>query len=105
MTKPEVLKNDPTNLIRMFDDGQKYRCRLSHETRELLRGQVDLIDEEFRRSAAANQPFFSILEWKDSVYETLLEMHRSGVLGAFIPEFGRLAVHGAARRLSHLHGG
>ena len=90
LTKPEILKNDPSNLIRLFDDGQKYRCRLSHETRELLRGQVDLIDEEFRGSAAANRPFFSILEWKDSVYETLLEMHHSGVLGAFIPEFGRL---------------
>ena len=25
-----------------------------------------------------------------SVYETLAEMHRCGVLGAFIPEFGRL---------------
>ena len=90
MTKPEVVKNDPTNLIRLFDEGQKYRCRLSHETRELLRSHAGLIDEEFRCSAAANQPFFSILGWKDAVYETLLEMHRSGVLGAFIPEFGRL---------------
>ena len=90
VTKPEVVKNDPTNLIRLFDEGQKYRCRLSHETRELLRSHAGLIDEEFRCSAAANQPFFSILGWKDAVYETLLEMHRSGVLGAFIPEFGRL---------------
>jgi len=55
-----------------------------------LRQNLDLIDDEFRRSAAANLPFFSILRWKESVYETLLEMHRAGVLGAFIPEFGRL---------------
>lgn len=90
VTKPEVLRSNPDNLIRIFDDMQKYNCPLTHETRELLRQNLDLIDDEFRRSAAANTPFFSILKWKDSVYETLLEMHRAGVLGAFIPEFGRL---------------
>ena len=90
ITKPEVLRSSPENLLRIFDDAQKYQCQLSHETRELLRQNIDLIDEEFRRSSDANAPFFSILKWKESVYETLAEMHRSGVLGAFIPEFGRL---------------
>ena len=90
ITRPEIIKNDPANLIRIFDDAQKYRCRVSHDTRELLRAHASLIDDEFRRSAAANQPFFSILKWKDSVYETLVEMHRAGVLGAFIPEFNHL---------------
>jgi [protein-PII] uridylyltransferase len=90
VTTPEVLRSSPDNLIRIFDDAQKYNAQLSHETRELLRRNLDLIDDEFRRSADANKPFFSILKWKESVYETLAEMHRSGVLGAFIPEFGRL---------------
>ncbi len=90
VTKPEVLRSSPDNLIRIFDDMQKYNCQLAHETREMLRQNLDLVDDEFRRSAAANLPFFSILKWKESVYETLLEMHRAGVLGAFLPEFGRL---------------
>ena len=90
ITKPEILRSQPDNLLRIFDDAQKYNCRLSHETRELLRRNLDLIDDDFRRSAEANLPFFSILKWKESVYETLADMHRSGVLGAFIPEFGRL---------------
>jgi [protein-PII] uridylyltransferase len=90
VTKPEILKADPGNLIRIFDDMQKYSCQMAQETRELLREHLYLIDDEFRRSAAANIPFFEILKWKDGVYETLLEMHRCGVLGAFIPEFGRL---------------
>ena len=90
ITRPEIIKSDPANLIRIFDDAQKYRCRVSHDTRELLRAHASLIDDEFRRSAAANQPFFSILKWKDSVYETLVELHRAGVLGAFIPEFNHL---------------
>lgn len=90
VTQPEVLRSHPENLIRIFDDAQKHNCQLTHETRELLRQHLDLIDDEFRRSADANAAFFSILKWKEAVYETLLEMHRSEVLGAFIPEFGRL---------------
>ena len=90
ITDPAILKIEPGNLIKIFDDMQKYGCSLSDEARELLRGQLDLIDDHFRRSAAGNIPFFEILKWKDDVYETLFEMHRAGVLGAFIPEFGRL---------------
>jgi [protein-PII] uridylyltransferase len=90
VTKPSILKSEPGNFIEVFADMQKHRCELSHETRELLREHVGLIDDRFRHSAAANIPFFKILKWKERVYETLLEMHRCGILGAFIPEFGRL---------------
>ncbi|HYY25631.1 MAG TPA: [protein-PII] uridylyltransferase [Candidatus Udaeobacter sp.] len=90
ITKPEILGSEPGNLIRIFDDLQKYGCQMANETRELLRDHLHLIDERFRRSAAANVPFFQILKWKEGVYETLLEMHRCDILGAFIPEFGRL---------------
>ncbi|HEU5463944.1 MAG TPA: [protein-PII] uridylyltransferase [Candidatus Binatia bacterium] len=90
ITKPEILRSHPENLMRVFEDAQTHHYHISHETRELLRQDLDLIDDVFRRSAAANTPFFNILKGKDWVYETLAEMHRSGVLGAFIPEFGRL---------------
>ena len=90
VTKPAILSADPSNLIQLFDDMQKYGCQMAHETRELIREHVHLIDDDFRRSAEANEAFFEILKWKDGVYETLIEMHRSDVLGAFIPEFGRL---------------
>jgi [protein-PII] uridylyltransferase len=90
ITKPSILESEPGNLIEVFADMQQQRCELSQETRELLREHPGLIDDKFRRSAAANIPFFKILKWKERVYETLLEMHRCGILGAFIPEFGRL---------------
>ncbi len=90
ITKPTILESEPGNLVTVFFEMQKQRSELSHETRELLREHTGLIDDRFRRSAAANIPFFKILKWKERVYETLVEMHRCGILGAFIPEFGRL---------------
>jgi [protein-PII] uridylyltransferase len=98
VTKPEILRADGGNLIQIFADAQQNGCELSHETRELIREHVSLVDENYRRSAEANAAFFEILKWKKRVYETLSEMHSCGVLGAFIPEFGRLlcmALHDA----------
>jgi [protein-PII] uridylyltransferase len=88
--EPEVFRSQPGNLIDIFFDVQKYKAEVSQETRELIRDHLHLVDEKFRRSAAANLPFFKILKWRGRVYEALSEMHRCGVLGAFIPEFGRL---------------
>src|SRR5438552_11809592 len=71
---------------------------MAQEARGLLREHLYLIDDRFHRSASANIPFFEILKWKEGVYETLSEMHRCNVLGAFIPEFKRLlcmALHNA----------
>jgi len=74
----------------IFADAQRHGAELSHETRELVREHLNLIDERFRRSPVTNAIFFQILKWKERVYETLVDMHRCGVLGVFIPEFGRL---------------
>jgi [protein-PII] uridylyltransferase len=98
VTNPEILRADVDNVIRVFADAQQHGCELSHETRELMREHAGLLDDDFRRSADANAIFFEILKWKERVYETLSEMHGCGVLGAFIPEFGRLlcmALHDA----------
>lgn len=90
ISDPAVLHSEPGNLISIFRDIQRHRVKISQGTRELIREHLSLIDEKFRRSAVANLPFFEILKWKEGVYDTLAEMHRCGVLGAFIPEFGRL---------------
>ena len=90
ISDPNLFISFPGNLISIFAEIQKQRVGIGEETRELIRQNLDLIDETFRHSGAANLPFFAILKWKKRVYETLSEMHRCGVLGAFIPEFGRL---------------
>jgi [protein-PII] uridylyltransferase len=91
VTKPELLESQPENLIKIFADAQKHSCQLTHETRELLRQRLNAIDDEYRRLPVANENFFTILKWKDAVYETLLEMHRAGVLGRSFGFAGSLA--------------
>ncbi len=49
-----------------------------------------MIDAELINSASANVTFRSILQEVGNVAPSLFEMHDLGVLGRFVPEFGRL---------------
>ena len=90
VTDPGMVDRQPENLVTIFVEAQRHRAELAHAARELLRDRLSLIDDRFRRAPSVNAGLFQILKWKERVYETLSEMHRSGVLGALIPEFGRL---------------
>jgi len=86
----ELLEEDPTNLIRVFVDAQRHDVPISSATKRLLRANLQLIDAAQRRDPQMVAAFFEVLRGKHKVYETLLDMHRVGVLGAFLPEFGHL---------------
>ncbi|HVN86005.1 MAG TPA: [protein-PII] uridylyltransferase [Candidatus Binatia bacterium] len=85
-----LFRDDPSNLVRIFSDAQRHSARLSHGTKRLIRDCCGLLDDRVREDPATVQAFFRILGWKFDIYETLFEMHRLGVLGALIPEFGNL---------------
>jgi [protein-PII] uridylyltransferase len=86
----ELLRADPSNLIRIFSDAQRHGVAISNSTKRLVRAHLTLMDDAQRRDPATVAAFFEVLRGKQHVYETLLEMHRAGVLGAFLPEFGAL---------------
>jgi len=86
----ELLHDDPANLIRVFADAQRQHVRISNSTKRVLRANLHLLDETQRCDPGMVAAFFDVLRGKQEVYETLLDMHRVGVLGAFLPEFGAL---------------
>ncbi len=90
ITRPQMLESEPELMMTVFEDAQRSRAEINQETGELLRARLGLIDEGFRHSANPNTTFLQILSGPERVYETLVEMHRCGVLDEFIPEFGRV---------------
>jgi len=85
-----LFRDDPSNLIRVFSDAQRHGVTLSYGTKRLIRESCALLDDRVREDPATVSAFFRILSWRFDIYETLFEMHRLGVLGAMIPEFGAL---------------
>ena len=78
----------PDGLLELFADLQEYRLNLGQDSREVVRARVGTTEGALADSAAANRRFLDILRGNDWIYESMLEMHRTGVLDALIPEFG-----------------
>ncbi len=90
VTSPDVFANDPVNLIKIFwvssrEDVLFHPDALKHITRSL-----PLINRELRNDKTANRYFRDILTTPKTVERVLRRMNESGVLGRFVPEFGRI---------------
>jgi len=86
----QVFDDDPERIIRLFRHAQRLSSKLSPDLRSLVRNRLALIDASLINSTSANVTFRSILQEIGNVSPTLCEMHELGVLGRFVPEFGRL---------------
>jgi [protein-PII] uridylyltransferase len=88
---PEIFDKDPERMLRLFRHSQRLSAKLSPNLRSMVRNRLSLIDAGLINSPSANVTFRSILQEVGNVAPTLMEMHELGVLGRFIPEFGRLS--------------
>jgi len=86
----KIFDEDPERIIRLFRHSQRLSAKLSPSLRSLVRNRLSLIDASLINCPAANVSFRSILQEIGNVAPTLMEMHDLGVLGRFVPEFGRL---------------
>ncbi|TSK05893.1 MAG: [protein-PII] uridylyltransferase [Geobacter sp.] len=85
-----VIEKDPVRLIKIFEHAQKQGVALGLATKTLIRNNLDLVNDKFRRSKEANASFINILQSEKKVYDTLQQMHHLGFLNRFIPEFERI---------------
>lgn len=89
VTSSSAFEESPARMMKAFELSQRHRLPLNDFTEELVRRNLRLVDDSFRRSKEANGSFLSILRGRRDVYETLKAMHDLRFLGKFIPEFGK----------------
>jgi [protein-PII] uridylyltransferase len=87
---PDVFKRDPVNLIRYFAQAENTSTFLHPNAIRELRRSYRLIDDNLRNDPEANRIFLKLLTGHASPEATLRRMNEAGVLGRFIPEFGRV---------------
>jgi [protein-PII] uridylyltransferase len=87
---PDVFKRDPVNLIRFFAQAENTNTFLHPNAIRELRRSRPLIDDKLRNDPEANRIFLKLLTGRVSPEATLRRMNEAGVLGRFIPEFGRV---------------
>lgn len=84
------FESSPGTLLQLFVQVQKYRLELGQDSRSFIRAQAESFGASLANSAEANARFLGILRANEWIYETLQEMHRTNVLDALVPEFGRV---------------
>jgi len=91
-TDDEVFERTPSALLEMFlllqqEPGLK---GVSAGTIRRVRRALPLIDEEFRQNPRHHRLFIDIIRAPEGVTHELRRMNRYGVLGRYIPAFGRV---------------
>jgi [protein-PII] uridylyltransferase len=85
-----IFEENPDRLIRLFAYCQTHDVRPSPSLRKLIKSNWDLIDKSFCLRVKNRDAFREILGRKGQVARILRQMHRCGVLGRYLPEFGAL---------------
>ena len=86
----DVFSRDPVNLIRLFTQAERTGGLLHPGAVRSLRSSLRLIDDKLRTSPEANKLFLELLTASAAPDAMLRRMNQAGVLGKFIPEFGRV---------------
>ena len=81
-----VIEKDPTILMRIFELAQKHGVALSGRVKGLIRKNLPLVNDKFRRHRDVNHSFMNILRAHKDVTKTLRLMHHLEFLNHYIPE-------------------
>jgi [protein-PII] uridylyltransferase len=87
---PEVFREQPRRLMRVFLYAQQRELRLHPDLAQLMRNELTLVTREFLYDSHVRETFLEILNQRGNVSTVLRPMHETGLLGRYVPEFGRL---------------
>jgi [protein-PII] uridylyltransferase len=87
---PRVFAEHPRRLMRVFLYAQQRGVRLHPDLVQIIRNQLKLVDRAFLSDEHVRETFLTILNQRGNVAPILRAMHEAGLLGEYIPEFGKL---------------
>ncbi len=82
-----IIAKNPEKLMKIFVLAQKHGVTLNIGVKALVRNNLDLVNDRFRRNKDVVNDFLCILRSEKGVAEHLQLMHHLGFLNRFIPEF------------------
>ncbi|HVZ53127.1 MAG TPA: [protein-PII] uridylyltransferase [Pseudolabrys sp.] len=90
LARADVFERDPLNVIRIFHLAQKHNLAFHPDAMRMLTRSLNLIDAKLRDDEEANRLFLEILTSRNDPETVLRRMNEVGVLGRFVPAFGKI---------------
>lgn len=88
--KPELMKEEPARLMRLFLHTQRRHLRLSPELFQQVQESFRFVNRRFLYDTQVRNTFLEIIGQKGDAGRSLRQMHRVGFLGKYLPEFGAM---------------
>lgn len=90
VAREDAFRADPANLLRLFHTAQEHDLDIHPAALRLITQQLGRIDAALRESPEANRLFLEMLTSRKTPQVTLTRLNEAGVLGRFVPDFGRV---------------
>ena len=92
VTSADVFREQPSALLEIFLLMANHQAvqGVRASTIRLIREHLELIDDDFRADAHNTDMFMQLLRSPHRLVSQLTRMRRYGVLGRYLPEFGRI---------------
>jgi [protein-PII] uridylyltransferase len=88
--REDAFAADPVNFLRLFHVAQANGLDLHPHALRLVRRDLRLVNARLRENPEANRLFVEMLTSEHDPETTLRRMNEAGVLGRFLPDFGRV---------------
>jgi [protein-PII] uridylyltransferase len=88
--EPAVIERDPVTMLRLFEEGLRTGALVHPRAMRLIASRLDLVDDAMRRDPRANAVFLKLLTKSADPERALRRLNECGLLGRFIPAFGRI---------------
>jgi [protein-PII] uridylyltransferase len=85
-----LFRENPVNLIKLFQVADAKGVDIHPDTLRTVTRSLDLIDNSLRNDPTANRLFLDILTSRRDPEWALRLLNEAGVMGRFLPEFGRV---------------
>lgn len=89
-TDQELLRKRPYLLLRIFAQAAKSGLPIHHRDRKIISAHLHLVDDKLRRSKRMSKAFLEVLQEAKDPLTVLTSMLETGLLTAYIPEFGHV---------------
>jgi [protein-PII] uridylyltransferase len=90
VARPDAFERDPVNLVRLFWLAAENGLPIHPDARRLVTLSLKRITTQVRNDPEANRLFLAILTSRNAPETVLRLMNETGVLGRFIPDYGRI---------------
>ncbi|MDG1891862.1 MAG: [protein-PII] uridylyltransferase [Verrucomicrobiota bacterium] len=85
-----IFREQPRRMMRIFLQAQQRGLRIHPGTAQMMRHSIQYIKKSFQTDEHVKKTFLEILNERGNVGQILRMMHEVGVLGKYMPEFGKL---------------